>query len=71
MTARDELEGAIWRLRGIAAFAHLLHEDDEGGLFLDDLPSSYRAAVLSVLFDLTGRVEELLDAALRELERRT
>jgi hypothetical protein len=70
MTARDELEGCLWRLRGIAALAQLIHDDREGTPYLDDLLVGDRAAVLALMLDLADRAEKLCEAAGRDLECR-
>jgi len=70
MSARDELEGVLWRLRGIAALVHMIHDDPEGSPFVDDLLVGDRAAVLALMFDLADRAERLYETAMRDLERR-
>ena len=68
MSPRDELEGVLWRLRGLAALAQLLHDDPDGTPYLDDLLVGDRAAVLSLLFDLAARAEALHDVVLQASE---
>lgn len=68
--ARDELEGVLHRLRGLAAFMQMLHQDADGGLYLDDLNAVDRAAVMAIAFDLADRAEQLGDRVFGEMSKR-
>ena len=64
---RDELEGVLYRLKGLTAFMQLLHQDADGGPYLDDLNAGDRAAVLALAFDLAHRAEQLGNQVLSAL----
>lgn len=68
MNARDELGSVLWRLRGLASFVQLIHDDEQGTPFVDDLTPTGRAAVLAVVFDLADRAEKLYDVVLQASE---
>lgn len=60
--ARDALDDVLWRLRGVAALAHCIHDDAVGTPFIDDLLPAHRAAVLTIVYELATQAEDLCDS---------